>query len=420
MEGFFKKINFWYASGLLALGFLLLVPSHAWAASLYFSPSSGKASVGGTVTVGVYVSSEDQAANAASGEISFPADKLSVASLSKSGSVFNLWVQEPSFSNSAGKISFEGVILNPGYTGSGGKILNIVFKAKAAGSAKIVLGNGVALANDGQGTNILKGLGSATLTINEPAPEVVVEKPPAAPSTVALPAAPAISSPSHPEQNRWYNSQQLEFSLEIPKGVTGMRKSFDQNSGSVPSGEAVAPSSKIIETASTDGVWYLHVQFANSAGWGPVATVRAQVDALAPERLKVALLENAVQEGIVSRFQVDAYDAGSGVDRYEVSVDGGDVLVWKDNGGHVLSLPRLAPGGHVLKIKVIDGMGHAIESAYPFTVKAAEVPDKPRTQGVSAIYLLLAVILSAIVSFLTGMLVTRRKRKLKKWLSRWH
>ena len=97
-----------------------------------FSPSSGEYAVGGVFSVSVYVSSADQAMNAASGAISFPPDKLEVISLSKTGSIFTLWVQEPLFSNSSGAVNFEGIALNPGFTGIGGKLITVNFKAKAA------------------------------------------------------------------------------------------------------------------------------------------------------------------------------------------------------------------------------------------------------------------------------------------------
>ena len=41
---------------------------------------------------------------------------------------FNIWMQEPNFSNSVGQVSFEGAILNPGYQGSAGQVLSVVFK----------------------------------------------------------------------------------------------------------------------------------------------------------------------------------------------------------------------------------------------------------------------------------------------------
>jgi len=110
--------------------FLGMVPLVAEAATLYFSPSSGAYTVGGTLSVNVYVSSADQAMNAASGVISFSQDKLEVASLSKSGSIITLWVQEPTFLNSAGTVNFEGIVLNPGFTGVAGKIITTNFRVR--------------------------------------------------------------------------------------------------------------------------------------------------------------------------------------------------------------------------------------------------------------------------------------------------
>ena len=106
----------------IALIFLFfgLLPVSTEAATLYFSPSSGEYVVSRTLSVSVYVSSAGQAINSASGIISFPQDKLEVTSLSRTGSIFTLWVQEPSFSNSAGTVNFEGVVLNPGFTGATG------------------------------------------------------------------------------------------------------------------------------------------------------------------------------------------------------------------------------------------------------------------------------------------------------------
>ena len=77
--------------------------------------------------------------NAAEGTVSFSKDELSVVSLLKNGSIVNLWAQEPSFSNSAGSVDFSGIVLNPGYTGSAGKILTIAFKAKAEGETSLFL-----------------------------------------------------------------------------------------------------------------------------------------------------------------------------------------------------------------------------------------------------------------------------------------
>ena len=84
-----QKIKF-IVSLVFAAGIFAVLPITASAATLYFSPSSGSYAIGATFSVSVYVSSADQAMNAASGVILFPTDKLSVEALSKSGSIFTL------------------------------------------------------------------------------------------------------------------------------------------------------------------------------------------------------------------------------------------------------------------------------------------------------------------------------------------
>lgn len=63
---------------LISTFYFLLYVSFANAATLYFSPSSGSYAVGDTLSANVYVSSADQALNAASGVILFPQDKLEI------------------------------------------------------------------------------------------------------------------------------------------------------------------------------------------------------------------------------------------------------------------------------------------------------------------------------------------------------
>ena len=137
----------------------------AAASSLYFSPASGTYSVGSAFTVSINVSSPDQAMNAAQATIDFPKDVLSVSSLSKSGSIINFWVEEPTFDNGTGKIRMEGVALNPGFIGRNGKILQITFKPKAEGNANLTFTSSSVLANDGLGSNILTQIGNAKYVI---------------------------------------------------------------------------------------------------------------------------------------------------------------------------------------------------------------------------------------------------------------
>jgi len=151
---YFLNSKFWLVFLFFTFYFLFSTLA-VQAAVLYLSPASGSFEIEQDFTLAVSVSSPDQAMNVVKGTINFPADKLEIISLSKSGSLPNLWVKEPSFSNIAGTVQFGKVYLNPGFIGSNGKILLITFRGKQTGSALIEITDALVLANNGLGTNIL-------------------------------------------------------------------------------------------------------------------------------------------------------------------------------------------------------------------------------------------------------------------------
>jgi len=200
---------------------LALLPVKVMAASLYFSPSSGSYDVGSIITVGVYVSGAEQAMNAASGVISFSNDKLEVASLSKNGSIFSLWIQEPSFSNSAGVINFEGIALNPGFPKMGGELLMVNFRIKAPGTVFLNFSSGMVLANDGRGSNILTGLDNAQFNLvsaEQPlAPEIAVSSK----LLTDASSAPKTMLTAQSEPVKWYPLNVAEFTWKLLRNATG-------------------------------------------------------------------------------------------------------------------------------------------------------------------------------------------------------
>jgi len=196
--------------------FFLLACTHAYAATLSVSPSKGNIAAGKVFSVQVLVSSGGQSINAISGAVTFSSNTLELEGISKEG-VITLWAQDPTYSNSNGTASFQGVILN-GYSGSGGTVATLTFKAIAAGNATIGIsssGSSVLL-NDGQGTDALSGTSGASFTIipaaapnpaaqapqtaGTSAPASNISSPPitTAPETVTAPFFTAYQSPLMP------------------------------------------------------------------------------------------------------------------------------------------------------------------------------------------------------------------------------
>jgi hypothetical protein len=195
----------------------LLIPKSVFADTLFLSPLTGNYSIGETFSVRIMVSSPRQSVNAISGIVSFPTDKLQVTSISKIGSVLSLWVQEPSFSNSHGTVTFEGVVPNPGFNESNGRVLAVNFKVVGSGQADVRLTSGSLLANDGYGTNVLKTLGVASYAL-----EQRQELPVTPPAILELEedAGGAQERPSVIDLNKTVKKPETSLSIELPSWRT--------------------------------------------------------------------------------------------------------------------------------------------------------------------------------------------------------
>ncbi|OGY59462.1 MAG: hypothetical protein A3H06_01750 [Candidatus Colwellbacteria bacterium RIFCSPLOWO2_12_FULL_44_13] len=356
---------------LLCLG---VIPKTAEAAALYFSPSSGTQVINSTFSVNVYVSSADKAMNAASGTVSFPPDKLEVASLSKNSSIMTLWVQEPSFSNSAGTINFEGIVLNPGFTGASGKVITVNFKAKTTGTAVLTFSSGSVLANDGKGTNILEDLANASFSLGNIMPTVPEATTPS--ETAGTPAPPPISSPTHPDPNKWYALNDAKFTWLVPSDVTAARLLVGKIPQAVPTVYyEPAISSKGISDLE-GGDWYFHVRLKNKAGWGGISHFRFRIDTESPEPFLIQFVDGEETTNPRPTALFETTDSLSGIDYYKVKVGEGDFLaiapeILKHN---PFTLPLQTPGKKTIFVQAFDKAGNYTSSAEEFVIKTLEPP----------------------------------------------
>lgn len=352
----------------------------AHAATLSFSPSSGSYKIGDTFSVNILVSTAGQAMNAVSGIISFPEDKLQATSVSKSGSIINLWVQEPSFSNSAGTIDFEGIVLNPGFTGSAGKIISISFKTKVSGSAALSFSSGSILANDGKGTNILGGLGGANFTIAELAGSTVAPQTGSETSPVGksakTPPAPIIYSSTHPDSDSWYSNNNPEFKWELAPGITGVSVYVtdkpQSNPGPVSDGLFDSKSYQNLE----DGIWYLHLKLKNSYGWGSISHFRFQIDTSPPKPFAAKIIDGKETENPCPTILFDTYDTLSGIAYYKIKIGESDFNTTIEDAvkSNPYTLPCQEHGKKMILIQAFDKAGNYTVATEELTIKPLAAP----------------------------------------------
>jgi len=354
------------------LGLFFALPTSASAATLNFSPPSGSYNVGNTFSVNVNVDSSDQAMNAASGVVSFPWDKLEVISISKTGSIFSLWPAEPSFSNSAGTVSFEGIVLNPGYTGSSGKILTITFRARNAGVANLSFSSGSVLANDGTGTNILNGMRVAVFTLasaGETPPVPQTEAP-------ATGNAFSITSTTHPDQTKWYADNTPEFLWNLPSGALEVRTLIGKNPSGTPSVSYLPPISKKKIDELPDGTYYFALQVRTADGWSAVSRYRVNIDTTPPKPFSIIFPHGSKGWEPQPVVFFNTTDGESGVSHYDIKV-GSDTKPVKTapvTESNPYVLPSQTPGTYTLLVTAVDNAGNVRNGSADFTIEAIDAP----------------------------------------------
>lgn len=339
---------------LLALFANLPVETLAAGASLYFSPSSGTRYVGDSFAVYVLVNTGGNAANAYKALVSFPTDKLRITSVSSAGSICSLWIPPaPNYSNSSGTANFE--CGSPtAYNGPAGRIGIINFSVRSPGTATVQIASGSQVKKaDGAGTEILATRGSATFTLKPPPTGI-----------------PTVSSSTHPDQNSWYSLKDVALSWSEPVGTDGFSYTLDQRSGTVP--DETSEGTAALKTYSDldDGIWYFHVRAHSSSGWSSTAHFRIQIDTTPPDPFEITSEPPAENVTEAPRITAAATDRPSGIDHYELSMDGGDF----ETVPMPYQFPRIEEGNHTIAVRAVDRAGNYRDSYLILHVTDVEEP----------------------------------------------
>jgi len=393
-------------------------------ASFSFAPASGTYGVGKTFTVTVNANSPDPF-NSANATINFDKDLLSVTSVSKSSSAFSLWAVEPSSSNSAGTVSFEGGNTTPL---SGKKTMVVItFKTLKEGKAAVSFASGSILAADGKGTDILGVKDGASFDISGSAPQdsSPPPPPPSPASTGPIPDAPEVTSPTHPNESAYYGAAKAKFTWDLPADVTAVRLSLDTKEKTIPTTSYDPAIAEKEFDQLTDGAMYFHLRYKNDSGLGPTTHKKIMVDKTPPEIFKLDVLTDASSTDVTLKF--NATDTLSGIDHYEIIVDGGTPIKASLNdlkpGSYVL--PGQSNGEHTVKVNALDKAGNTTSVDEKFTVTGGVNPNAAKNAVDTGEpkptdwRLIMDIGLIAIIAFLIGyMLYERNAFRHEKYLTK--
>ena len=352
------------AAAVFAAVFAVPAPAaRAAGASLAVSPSTMLVGTGARFTVGIVVNS-DVPVNAAQGTVTFPIDKLRVVSVSKSGSIFQFWSQDPTAAGTDGTMAFGGGLPAPGFTGSAGLLFKITFQATGAGVATLDITQGAVLANDGAGTNVLDGIRQGVYTISGTAPQTT------APAEIAN----EIASKTFPDPNRWYHASSADFSWTLPPSADKVSYVLDQQRSSVPSGSFDPTDHVTVPLADrADGVWYFHLQIHANGAWGSVYTRKIGIDRTPPNAPAIKELSTDPTDPHPVFSWLSA-DQTSGIQSYRLKIGSGDWFTPSPADATKLTLPAQAPGKYALAVEADDFAGNAASASQEFTVAPIAPP----------------------------------------------
>ena len=362
----------------IILGTAIFFANGAQAATLFFTPGTGEFGLNKEIVADLKIDSDGVGVNAGQATIRFPKDMLEVKSVDKTDSAFNFWLEEPSFSNADGVITFVGGTPY-GISGASINVLHITFLAKSSGTAKLSFADSAVTASDGSGTNVLSKSAEAAFTITgETVPPVItpptqIKREPVAPS--GLPVKPSLAVPLYSDPALWYNhSNTFTASWTLPLDISLVATTINKQPAYSPSESEGLFDSKMF-SALSDGVWYLHVRFKNDIGWGPVAHYRIAVDTKTPLPFEVTTNESEATDNPTPTFSFKASDALSGLREYRARVDNGNwvAIPTKDFKGSY-KLAQQIHGKHHLTIQAVDNAGNSIEDTFDYETIPLESP----------------------------------------------
>lgn len=330
---------------------LIVYTAHAASASLLLSPLTASVVAGNTIDIAVQVTSVEKVMNTASGEIVFPADKLEVSSIVKRGSIINLWPVDPDTNTTAGNVKFGAVRFNPGFQGMNGQLFTIRFQTKTVGVAVVRFVSGSVLENDGNGTLMTTATSDATITVK---PNII------------LPGGVVISSPTHPDQNRWYanNNPVLRWTMS---GATTASYLLDRVSNTTPDTGSEGNRSSVTYSGVGEGIWYFHIRNGNVNGWRDAGHFRLQIDIEKPDYFTISQPSFDLNTARAS-FDFDAFDKTSGIDYLNFQVDDECSRPWRGPTKGVFQTAPLLSGKHILKATAFDRAGNFLFRTVEFEI----------------------------------------------------
>lgn len=362
-----------YTFFILMFGFIFSLPVEA--ATLELGLEKDITSPKDDVVVSVTINSEGQDVNTAQATISFPANLLEVIKIDRANSVFSFWLEEPSYDNSKGSITFVGGSTS-GFSGASLKVMQVSFRVKGSGTGRLGVTNASINASDGTGSNVYttaKGLDIDIPTTSEF--EAVKLEKAKGEATIAstLPAQMIPNIPFYPDPTKWNNrSASFQASWNIGSDVIKVGEALNQIANFTPEVRDDALIGNKIFPTLDDGIWYLHLRASNNIGWGPTSHYRLAIDTMPPTPFKITSDSTFKTNNPKPTISFVSSDLVSGIKNYTISLNGSTIATVDSS---KFTFDPLLPGIYRLVVTAIDNAGNSTSQVETLEILPIESPQ---------------------------------------------
>lgn len=354
-----NKAKIFIVAGILFIAVGLALPAKTKAAALFLRPGSGNFLAGSTFDLSIILDTKNIAANTIEVELFFPPDKLQLANPSIGKSIIQLWPTVPIFSNEQGRVYFAGAVPSPGINISEGVVLTLTFRVIASGDGEIKFGNKTSvLANDGLGTNILTQKPFAFFKFSLPPPQ-----------------GPAISSPTHPDQEKWYKDNNPLFIWPKSRQSGGYSFELNEDLAGSPDTKVESSNATAFFQNISNGVWYFHLREYAGGVWGGTSHYAVRIDNQPPAAFKINVSpsKRTTNQNPVIRFFTT--DALSGLDHFEIKIvslssgESAQALFFEASSPY--QAINLNPGRYQVVVRALDKAKNAKDETMTITIVGA-------------------------------------------------
>lgn len=184
-----------------------------------------------------------------------------------------------------------------------------------------------------------------------------------------------ISSPTNPDQNKWYSNQSATFSWKSTDEIIGTSVEFDSNPSTIPDfiSEGVSYSKSYEHIGS--GVWYFHLRLQTKSGWSNVSRFKIQIDRKDPEDFDIRTDNGGDATLPNPSLYFEAKDDLSGISRYRIKIDGEEISSVSEKEINPFVMPIQPPGLRKIEIIAEDKAGNAKEAFAEISIESIPAPE---------------------------------------------